>query len=179
MIRLARVYDAPLPPGPRFLVDRVWPRGIRREELGAVWLRDAAPSEDLRRWFGHDPTRWAEFQVRYAAELATRPQAWAPLAAAARRGEAVLLYAAKDSAHNNAVALAAYVERELAAEDAAVGAGTVTCGGCGRVETRPGETAPATWTATRAGGGATSWLCERCTRENLRALEARLDPAWW
>ena len=104
-ILLARAYDDDLPPGRRFLVDRVWPRGVRAEHLGATWLKEVAPSAELRRWFGHDPARWEEFRRRYTAELDARPEAWAPLRDAAGEGDVVLLFGARDAEHNNAVVL--------------------------------------------------------------------------
>ena len=105
-ILLARAYDDDLPPGRRFLVDRVWPRGVTKEKLGpTTWLRDAAPSTELRRWFGHDPERWAEFRRRYTEELEAAPEHWQPLVEAARAGDVVLLFGAKDTEHNNAVVL--------------------------------------------------------------------------
>jgi uncharacterized protein YeaO (DUF488 family) len=105
-IHLARVHDGELPDGRRFLVDRVWPRGVRKEALHLDgWLQDAAPSTELRRWFGHDPARWEEFRRRYTAELAARPDTWRPLLEAARAGDVVLLFAARDVARNNAVVL--------------------------------------------------------------------------
>lgn len=110
-IRLARVYDHGTPPeGARFLVERLWPRGIRRDDLACTtWLPDVAPSTELRRWFGHDPERWDEFRRRYIAELDAAPESWRPLAEAARTGTVVLLYSARDTEHNNAVALRDYV----------------------------------------------------------------------
>jgi uncharacterized protein YeaO (DUF488 family) len=105
VVEVARVYDE-LPPGRRFLVERLWPRGVRREDLEpAEWLRDVAPSTELRRWFGHDPERWAEFRRRYTAELEAAPDAWRPLADAAATGPVVLLFSARDREHNNAVVL--------------------------------------------------------------------------
>jgi uncharacterized protein YeaO (DUF488 family) len=98
--------------GQRFLVDRVWPRGRSKAQVRATWLRDAAPSTGLRRWFGHDPARWAEFQRRYARELRASG-AWQPVAEAARRGQVTLVFGAKDEERNNAVALARFVERRL------------------------------------------------------------------
>jgi uncharacterized protein YeaO (DUF488 family) len=117
-VRCKRVQDPPrLGDGARYLVDRLWPRGVRKEGLAIDgWLRDAAPSHELRRWFGHDPRRWSEFQRRYAAELDARPEAWRPLLEAARRGRLTLLYAASDREHNNAVALARYLERRIGAD---------------------------------------------------------------
>jgi uncharacterized protein YeaO (DUF488 family) len=110
-IRVARVYDGDaVPEGSRFLVERLWPRGVRRADLQlADWLRDVAPSAELRRWFGHDPARWTEFRRRYAAELDAAPGAWRPLLDAAKSGPVVLLYSARDREHNNARALRDYL----------------------------------------------------------------------
>jgi len=112
MIRVKRVYDPPAPAdGTRFLVDRLWPRGIKKEDLPVdAWLRDIAPSRELRRWFGHDPARWDEFRRRYLSELDARPEALEPIRQAARLGNVTLLYSAHDPDHNNAVALKAYLE---------------------------------------------------------------------
>ncbi|MGN6243047.1 MAG: DUF488 domain-containing protein [Motilibacteraceae bacterium] len=106
----------PPPAGTRaFLVDRLWPRGVRKEELTLDgWVRDAAPSTELRRWFGHDPARWEEFRRRYAAELDADPQAWGPLRDAAAEGDVLLVFSARDQVHNNAVALRDYLRRTLA-----------------------------------------------------------------
>ncbi|MEU7814240.1 DUF488 family protein [Pseudonocardia sp. NPDC049154] len=115
-IRLSRVYDHEPDPGSRsYLVDRVWPRGVRRDDLEpADWAKDVAPSPELRKWFGHDPERWEEFRRRYFAELDARPQAWRPLLDAARSGTLTLLYGARDRDHNNAVALRDYLAARLA-----------------------------------------------------------------
>ncbi|MBX5494481.1 MAG: DUF488 family protein [Bryobacteraceae bacterium] len=115
MIHLHRIYDqGVIPKGQCFLVERLWPRGIRKEDLKLDgWLKEAAPSTELRRWFSHDPAKWAEFKKRYFAELDSRPEAWAPLVSAASRGPVVFLYSSKDTEHNNAVALKAYVESKL------------------------------------------------------------------
>jgi len=111
MIRIKRVYEGAEPDdGARFLVDRLWPRGIKREALALDgWLREDAPSDELRHWFGHDAEKWEEFQRRYAAELDARPESWQPLVAAARRGNVTLLYSSRERQHNNAVALMAYL----------------------------------------------------------------------
>src|SRR5437870_10224396 len=87
MIRLKRVYEAARPAdGERFLVERLWPRGIKKEALRLDgWLPEVAPTPALRKWFHHDPARWAEFQERYRAELDARPEAWAILLQAARK----------------------------------------------------------------------------------------------
>lgn len=118
-IRVKRVYEPATPEdGQRFLVDRLWPRGLKKEAVHlAGWLKDVAPSDELRRWFGHDPAKWEEFQRRYFAELESRPEAWRPLLEAARRGTVTLLFAARDDRHNNAVALKAFLEARLPAED--------------------------------------------------------------
>jgi uncharacterized protein YeaO (DUF488 family) len=115
MIRLKRVYD-PVEPadGRRFLVERLWPRGVRKDDLRLDgWLKDVAPSDALRRWFAHDPGRWREFRRRYFAELDRKPEAWQPLVQAARRGVVTLLYSARDAEHNSARALKEYVEARL------------------------------------------------------------------
>jgi uncharacterized protein YeaO (DUF488 family) len=91
---------------PTYLVDRLWPRGVRKAALDVdAWLPDVAPSTELRRWFGHDPERWTEFRERYRAELDSRPDVARPLLDALRDGPIVLLYAAKDTEHNNAIVL--------------------------------------------------------------------------
>lgn len=114
MIELQRVYEPHALPGTHFLVERLWPRGIKRESLQfSAWLKDAAPSDSLRRWFRHDVTKWAEFQRRYRAELVQHPNAWAPILAAADGGAVVLLYSAHDTEHNNAVVLRDYVNERL------------------------------------------------------------------
>ncbi len=89
------------------LVDRVWPRGLTKEKAAVTqWLKDIAPSTDLRKWFGHDPARWAEFRTRYRRELKTHADALEALKAAAGKQHTTLLFAAKDEVHNNAVVLA-------------------------------------------------------------------------
>jgi uncharacterized protein YeaO (DUF488 family) len=112
MIRTRRVYDPPEPgDGTRFLVERLWPRGMKKEELPMDgWLKDAAPSDELRRWFSHDPAKWDEFRRRYDAELEGKPDVLQPLREAARQGNVTLLYSARDTQHNNAVALKEYLE---------------------------------------------------------------------
>jgi len=112
MIQVKRVYDPPQSSdGARFLVERLWPRGVKKEALPIDgWLKEVAPSNGLRRWFGHDPTRWEEFQRRYFAELDSKPEVWQPIRDAARRGNVTLLYSARDTEHNSAVALKVYLE---------------------------------------------------------------------
>lgn len=115
MINLRRVYEPPRPgEGARYLVERLWPRGLSKEALQLDgWLREVAPSDALRRWFAHDPARWDEFRRRYFEELDRRPEAWQPLLEAARRGPVTLLFSARDPEHNNAVALKQYLEARL------------------------------------------------------------------
>ncbi|HNS00947.1 MAG TPA: DUF488 domain-containing protein [Anaerolineae bacterium] len=115
LIRIKRAYDAvEASDGERFLVDRLWPRGVKKEALHLTgWQRDVAPSTELRQWFGHDPARWAEFQQRYQAELDQKPESWQPLLEAAVRGDVTLVYGAKDTQHNDAVVLKAYLETRL------------------------------------------------------------------
>ena len=114
MIELQRVYEHHRTHGTRFLVERLWPRGIKKESLHfSGWLKDAAPSDALRRWFEHDVAKWAEFQRRYKQELNEHPDAWAPIVSAARAGDVVLLYSSHDTEHNNAVVLREYVNERL------------------------------------------------------------------
>jgi uncharacterized protein YeaO (DUF488 family) len=115
MIRIKRVYELADPnDGTRVLVDRLWPRGVRKEELILdVWYKEAAPSSRLRTWFRHDPARWDEFRKRYFAELDGNPEAWRSLLELARNGNITLLYSAKNEEHNNAVVLKDYLESML------------------------------------------------------------------
>jgi uncharacterized protein YeaO (DUF488 family) len=110
-IRLSRVYDHEAEHrGAAFLVERLWPRGIRRDELKLDgWLKDVAPSTELRQWFSHDPAKWEEFRRRYVAELDANRAAWQPLVDAAADGDVTLLYSSRDHEHNNAVVLHDYI----------------------------------------------------------------------
>lgn len=116
MIQLKRVYDDPEPrDGVRFLVERLWPRGIRKTDLPIDgWRKEVGPSTELRKWFGHDPRKWEEFRRKYFAELNGRPEAWEPILKAAERGAVTLLYSSHDTEHNNAAALKNYLEAKLA-----------------------------------------------------------------
>lgn len=116
MIRTKRVYElSESGDGTRFLVERLWPRGMKKESLQMqAWLKDVAPSDDLRRWFGHDPDKWTEFERRYFAELDARSEALQPIVEAAGKGKVTLLYSAHDTEHNNAVALKEYLEARAA-----------------------------------------------------------------
>jgi uncharacterized protein YeaO (DUF488 family) len=118
-VRLQRAYDDPQPgDGYRVLVDRVWPRGRTKAELALnAWERDLGPSTDLRKWFGHDPARWLEFQTRYRVELAESERAHVldGLAAIARDGRVTIVYGARDREHNQAQVIADEIARRLEA----------------------------------------------------------------
>jgi uncharacterized protein YeaO (DUF488 family) len=105
-IKLKRVYEQPAASdGKRILVDRLWPRGLTKEKAAVdLWLKEVAPSNDLRKWFAHDPAKWPEFKTRYRAELKQNSEAVAELKAATK-GNTTLLYGAKDEEHNEAVVL--------------------------------------------------------------------------
>jgi uncharacterized protein YeaO (DUF488 family) len=111
MIKLKRVYESPSPQdGLRVLVDRLWPRGLTKEKLRVdAWLKDVAPTTELRKWFSHDPEKWSRFRARYFRELDAAPLAWQPIVSAARRGTVTLVYSSHDEQHNNAVALREYL----------------------------------------------------------------------
>jgi uncharacterized protein YeaO (DUF488 family) len=106
-IRLKRAYDPPSSEdGRRILVDRLWPRGVRKANAAIDrWLREVAPSTELRRWFDHDPTRWEEFRRRYRSELSAHPELLNELRTMAREGPVTLVYASRDQDHNDAVVL--------------------------------------------------------------------------
>lgn len=113
---LARAYDAPELDGRfRVLVDRLWPRGLKKEKLKVdAWMKQLAPSAELRRWFNHDAQRWDEFRRRFFKELATKAEQIAQLHEAAEKRTVLLLYAARDEEHNNAVALKEFLENHAA-----------------------------------------------------------------
>ena len=113
-IRIKRAYEpAARGDGRRILVERLWPRGMKKSDLDFDgWAKDVAPSTDLRTWYGHRESRWPQFQHRYRAELRAS-NAWEPLLAAARRGNVTLLYSAHDTRHNSAVVLRAFLARRL------------------------------------------------------------------
>ena len=112
MITLKRAYDpASRTDGKRFLVERLWPRGVSKAKLRVdAWLKEVGPTTELRRWFSHDPGKWSEFRRRYFRQLDSRPEAWEPIASAARRGRVTLVYSSHDTEHNNAVALQQYLQ---------------------------------------------------------------------
>lgn len=113
MIRIKRAYEpATRGDGRRFLVERLWPRGMRKEALALDgWVKDVAPSTALRKWFGHRVDRWEEFQRRYRRELAGNRDAWSPILEAGRRGTVTLVYSAHDREHNAAVVLRDYLAK--------------------------------------------------------------------
>jgi uncharacterized protein YeaO (DUF488 family) len=112
-IHLKRAYDAPeTSDGYRVLVDRLWPRGISKEDIKIdLWLKEIAPSGDLRKWFGHDPEKWNEFKKRYFKELDDRPDVVKQLADKVNQGPVTLVFAAKDEEFNNAVAIKEFLQR--------------------------------------------------------------------
>ena len=114
-IHTKRVYE-PLDKtdGARFLVERLWPRGIKKESLQIeAWLKDIAPSDTLRKWFAHDPKKWREFQRRYEKELDANWAVWQPVLEAACTGNVTLLYSAHDTEHNSSVVLKTYLEKKM------------------------------------------------------------------
>ncbi len=115
MVKTKRVYDPPSPDdGKRILIDRLWPRGIKKEEAKIdEWLRDIAPSTELRKWFSHDPVKWQEFRKRYKDELKKKSELVEKLKAEAKKGDITLLFAAKDTEHVNAVVLKEVIEYSL------------------------------------------------------------------
>lgn len=117
MIKVKRAYEpASRDDGTRFLVERLWPRGVKKDVLRLdAWLKDVAPSTNLRQWFGHEPVKWPEFQRRYRAELDRNGEALERILKAAGRGQVTLVYSSHDQEHNNAVVLKTYVESQLRA----------------------------------------------------------------
>ena len=111
-LAIKRVYDPVSPEdGYRILVDRLWPQGLSKERAAVdLWLKTIAPSTELRQWFGHEPAKWPEFRKKYFAELATHTEELAQIRSAAKRRHVTLVYAARDTEYNDAVALLAYLE---------------------------------------------------------------------
>jgi uncharacterized protein YeaO (DUF488 family) len=113
IVKLKRVYEEPSSAdGTRILVDRLWPRGLTKEKARVdLWLKDVAPSTELRKWFAHDQAKWAEFKTRYRAELKKSPEQLTLLRQAAAKGMTTLLYGAKDEEHNEAIVLQELLNR--------------------------------------------------------------------
>lgn len=114
-IKLKRIYEKPSRgDGYRVLVDRIWPRGISKEAAKIdAWHKEIAPSNDLRKWFGHEPEKWKEFKARYFAELKDRSEAVEELVSIVKKRSVTFVYAAKDEQMNNAAALKEYIEKKL------------------------------------------------------------------
>lgn len=112
-LRIKRAYEEPDPAdGRRVLIDRLWPRGVSKQRAGLDdWMKEVAPSSDLRKWFGHDPVKWEAFGVRYRAELATHPNEVRQLLEWLGIGDLTLVYGAADTEHNDAVILADYLRQ--------------------------------------------------------------------
>ncbi len=112
MVKIKRVYEpASKEDGRRILIDRLWPRGMRRDKARLdEWVKDIAPSDDLRKWFSHDPEKWPEFRKRYKAELRKKKDLVEQLRDEAKGDTVTLLFAAKDAEHNNAVVLQELIE---------------------------------------------------------------------
>jgi uncharacterized protein YeaO (DUF488 family) len=125
VIQVKRAYEtASKNDGTRLLVDRVWPRGLKKEQLQLQsWMKEVAPSTALRKWFQHDPDKWEEFRRRYFRELEKNPEAWQPLLAYAKRGRITLVYSAHDAEHNNAVALKQFLDEKSKRKRALPGGG--------------------------------------------------------
>lgn len=126
-IRLKRAYERPsADDGTRVLVDRLWPRGVRKADIAIEqWLKDVAPSTELRRWFGHDPGRWSEFRRRYESELSHNVEALRKLGEYVQKGRVTLVYAARDQEHNEAVVLRDRLARRLSLRRPPTGRRTV------------------------------------------------------
>lgn len=114
MIQIKRAYESYSPTdGKRILIDRLWPRGISKEEVKLdLWLKDIAPSTELRQWFGHDPAKWREFKKRYISEIKSNTQALSQIQTLVKKGKVTLVYGAKDEEHNDAVVLKEYLEHK-------------------------------------------------------------------
>ncbi len=117
-IQIKRIYEPPEPgDGYRVFIDRLWPRGLKKEQAHFdVWLKELAPSTELRRWFGHDPEKWEEFKARYHRELDEQPEAVARIAERAAAGKVTLVFGARAERYSNAAALEEYLESYSPAE---------------------------------------------------------------
>ena len=112
MIQIKRVYDPAMPgDGIRILAERLWPRGMKKEDAKLDdWLKEVAPSTELRKWFSHDPARWSDFQQRYWSELDQNPEVWQPIVESEKKDQVTLLFSSHDAEYNNVVALKRYLE---------------------------------------------------------------------
>ena len=112
MVTLKRAYDpVAATDGKRLLVERLWPRGLSKDRLKLDgWIREVAPTTELRKWFRHDPTKWRQFRIRYFRQLDSQPESWQSIVSLARRGTVTLVYSSHDEEHNNAVALREYLQ---------------------------------------------------------------------
>ena len=114
MTKIKRIYNAPTPDdGIRILVDRLWPRGLSKEKAKVdLWLKEIAPSNELRKWYGHDPKKWAEFRKKYFKDLDTKRELVNQIVQQMKEGDVTLLYSSKEEKINNAVALKEYIEKQ-------------------------------------------------------------------
>lgn len=114
-LRIRRIYESPIDnEGTRVFIDRLWPRGLRKDQVQFdIWLKDVAPSTELRRWFQHDPAKWSEFKARYFRELDAQPEAIGDLVARVKAGQVTLLFGAKAERTSNAAALVEYLDAKL------------------------------------------------------------------
>ena len=118
MISIERIYNPVKGDGLRILVDRLWPRGLTKDEAKIdLWLKEISPSNELRKWYGHDPARWVEFKKKFFQELDQKKELVEQILIRAKEEDLILLYGAKDEEHNNAVALKEYIETILRSQD--------------------------------------------------------------
>ncbi len=118
MISIERIYNPVKGDGLRILVDRLWPRGLTKDEAKIdLWLKEISPSNELRKWYGHDPARWVEFKKKFFQELDQKKELVEQILIRAKEEDLILLYGAKDEEHNNAVALKEYIETILRRQD--------------------------------------------------------------
>jgi uncharacterized protein YeaO (DUF488 family) len=115
MLKTKRIYEtSKASDGTQFLVERLWPRGMKKENVKMkAWLKDVAPSDSLRRWYAHDVIKWQEFERRYRAELEANTDSWKPVLEAAQRGDVTLLYSARDKEHNSALVLRSFLDEQM------------------------------------------------------------------
>ena len=119
MLKIKRVYDPPSPnDGKRILIDRLWPRGLKKEDAKVDdWIKEVAPSTELRTWYGHDPKKWSEFKRRFFFELQRRQDLGEGIVSASRKGTVTLLFGSREERFNNAVALKEFVEARMSASE--------------------------------------------------------------